>query len=264
MKFNEKLIELRKKEGLSQEELGYKLNVTRQTVSKWELGQTTPEMEKLVEMSKIFNVSVDELVNEKEVTSTEKTVIEDQEIEEGGSKENKVKFIIIAILLVVLVCIVIKMVMGFSSLNKTTEKQGFFDKFFSTVDKLSSQQQNIIGDSEGNVQGMMGNAEEIFNNVQGIMGNAFGQVNITRFNATLELYKGSQKGASVKRLFDEVITSNKKDERKITVNFIETETQDVEVIKNLKSNIVDFDNYEISFEYDAEGYIYKAVIEKIS
>lgn len=40
MKFNEKLIQLRKKEGLSQEELGYKLNVTRQTVSKWELGQT--------------------------------------------------------------------------------------------------------------------------------------------------------------------------------------------------------------------------------
>ena len=43
MKFNEKLINLRKKAGLSQEELGYKLNVTRQTVSKWELGQTTPE-----------------------------------------------------------------------------------------------------------------------------------------------------------------------------------------------------------------------------
>lgn len=38
MKFNEKLIELRKKEGLSQEQLGNKVNVSRQTVSKWELG----------------------------------------------------------------------------------------------------------------------------------------------------------------------------------------------------------------------------------
>ena len=56
MKFNEKLINLRKKAGLSQEELGYKLNVTRQTVSKWELGQTTPEMDKLIEISKIFNI----------------------------------------------------------------------------------------------------------------------------------------------------------------------------------------------------------------
>ena len=46
MKFNEKLINLRKQKGLSQEELGYKLNVTRQTVSKWELGETTPEINK--------------------------------------------------------------------------------------------------------------------------------------------------------------------------------------------------------------------------
>ena len=76
MKFNEKLIELRKKEGLSQEELGYKLNVTRQTVSKWELGQTTPEMEKLVEMSKIFNVSVDELINESEEAVNQNPIIE--------------------------------------------------------------------------------------------------------------------------------------------------------------------------------------------
>lgn len=63
MKFNEKLIKLRKREELSQEKLGYKLNVTRQTISKWELGQTTPEMDKLIEISKVFNVTVDELVN---------------------------------------------------------------------------------------------------------------------------------------------------------------------------------------------------------
>ena len=73
MKFNEKLINLRKKAGLTQEELGYKLNVTRQTVSKWELGQTTPEMDKLIEISKIFNISVDELINESE-TKNEKIV----------------------------------------------------------------------------------------------------------------------------------------------------------------------------------------------
>ena len=48
MKFNEKLIKLRKEMGLSQEELGNKLNVARQTVSKWELGETTPEMDKLI------------------------------------------------------------------------------------------------------------------------------------------------------------------------------------------------------------------------
>ena len=62
MNFNEKLIELRKSRGMSQEELGNELNVTRQTVSKWELGVTTPEMNKLIEMSRLFDISIDELV----------------------------------------------------------------------------------------------------------------------------------------------------------------------------------------------------------
>lgn len=62
MKFNEKLIELRKKAGFSQEQLGDKLEVARQTVSKWELGNTTPEMDKLIKISEIFNVSLDELI----------------------------------------------------------------------------------------------------------------------------------------------------------------------------------------------------------
>ena len=67
MKFNEKLVKLRKEAGLSQEELGNKLNVARQTVSKWELGETTPEMDKLVKMSEIFNTTLDELIKEENV-----------------------------------------------------------------------------------------------------------------------------------------------------------------------------------------------------
>lgn len=62
MKFNENLITLRKTKGLSQEELGNELNVARQTISKWELGETTPEMEKLLQLSKLFNISVDKLI----------------------------------------------------------------------------------------------------------------------------------------------------------------------------------------------------------
>ncbi len=67
MKFNEKLIKLRKSAGLSQEELGNRLDVARQTISKWELGETTPEMEKLVELSNLFNVSIDEMAKETEL-----------------------------------------------------------------------------------------------------------------------------------------------------------------------------------------------------
>lgn len=62
MNFNEKLMELRKKQGLSQEALGAKVNVTRQTVSKWELGETSPELNKLIELAHVFGISIDELV----------------------------------------------------------------------------------------------------------------------------------------------------------------------------------------------------------
>lgn len=62
MNFNERLIELRKAKGLSQEQLGEKLNVARQTVSKWELGTTTPEMNKLIALANLFSISLDELV----------------------------------------------------------------------------------------------------------------------------------------------------------------------------------------------------------
>ncbi len=65
MEFNNKLYELRKKRGYSQEELANRLNVSRQTVSKWEVGESTPDMEKLVAISDLFEVSLDELVKDK-------------------------------------------------------------------------------------------------------------------------------------------------------------------------------------------------------
>ena len=65
MEFNNKLYELRKQKGLSQEELANRLNVSRQTISKWEVGDTTPDMEKLAAISDLFGISLDELVLDK-------------------------------------------------------------------------------------------------------------------------------------------------------------------------------------------------------
>ena len=62
IKFKDRLIKLRKMNGWSQEELGYKLNVSRQTISKWESSDTMPEMDKIIHLSKIYNLSIDELV----------------------------------------------------------------------------------------------------------------------------------------------------------------------------------------------------------
>ena len=64
MKFSEKLQKLRKENNLSQEQLADMLEVSRQSVSKWESGQTYPEMDKLITMCKIFKCSLDDLTND--------------------------------------------------------------------------------------------------------------------------------------------------------------------------------------------------------
>ncbi len=64
MSFSEKLYSLRRAKGLSQENLADMLNVSRQSVSKWEAGAAMPEIEKLVAIADIFSVSVDFLLRE--------------------------------------------------------------------------------------------------------------------------------------------------------------------------------------------------------
>lgn len=64
MQFSEKLTELRRRRGLSQEQLADVLGVTRQSVSKWEGGTAMPELAKLVALSELFDVSVDYLVKD--------------------------------------------------------------------------------------------------------------------------------------------------------------------------------------------------------
>ena len=66
---------LRKREKMSQEQLADKLEISRQTISEWERGITYPSVEKLIELTKIFNVSLDFLVFGK--TFKEKNLNED-------------------------------------------------------------------------------------------------------------------------------------------------------------------------------------------
>lgn len=63
MSLGDKILELRKKKGLSQEQLGEKVNVTRQTISNWELGETTPNPEQLKLLSNTLGISIDELLD---------------------------------------------------------------------------------------------------------------------------------------------------------------------------------------------------------
>lgn len=59
----ERILKLRKKQGLSQEQLGEQVNVTRQTISNWELNETAPNPDQLKLLSKALNVSIDELLD---------------------------------------------------------------------------------------------------------------------------------------------------------------------------------------------------------
>ena len=62
MEFNEKLQELRKNKGLTQEELANALFVSRTAVSKWESGRGYPSIDSLREISRFFSVTIDELI----------------------------------------------------------------------------------------------------------------------------------------------------------------------------------------------------------
>ena len=67
MEFNEKLKELRKQHNMTQEQLAEKLYVSRTAISKWESGKGYPNIESLKNISKIFSVSIDELLSNKEL-----------------------------------------------------------------------------------------------------------------------------------------------------------------------------------------------------
>lgn len=108
MEIGKKIMDLRKKNGLSQEELAEKVGVARQTISKWELGETSPDLKQSKELSKIFNVSLDELVNNdiknvlvEKTSNTEKL---------AGLILKLLKFMIIFIIVVPILLIVLRFI----------------------------------------------------------------------------------------------------------------------------------------------------------
>lgn len=117
MKFNEKLVMLRKQHNLSQEQVAEKLGVARQTISKWELGETTPEMDKLIIMSELYNITLDELIKEE----NEGKVVNDP----NNTNSQKLAGMTIKILkgigifiLIVAILYVFLMIIGFVAFNK--------------------------------------------------------------------------------------------------------------------------------------------------
>lgn len=82
MNFSEKLIELRKSKGLSQDELGQRIGVSRQTISKWELAQSYPDFQRLVLLSDYFGLSLDVLMKDLDVQDVREKNLNDRQINE--------------------------------------------------------------------------------------------------------------------------------------------------------------------------------------
>lgn len=100
----EKIIKERKNHRLSQEELAEMIGVTRQTISNWELNETSPDLKQAQKLSEIFNISIDELIGKKNI------LLEKINITESNSKLIikliKALGITLGILVFVLLCIV--------------------------------------------------------------------------------------------------------------------------------------------------------------
>lgn len=92
MIFADKLIQLRKKAGWSQEELASQMNVSRQSVSKWEGAQSVPDLDKIVRLSKLFGVSTDYLLKD-EIEDADVTISEENDSSRRVTLEEANRFI---------------------------------------------------------------------------------------------------------------------------------------------------------------------------
>lgn len=97
MNLGEKLFKLRKEKGISQENLAEQIGTTRQAISKWENNQGFPEVEKLLQLSNVFEVSVDYLLKDGKTVNrpNEKGYYVSKELATGYiANEKKVSFLI--------------------------------------------------------------------------------------------------------------------------------------------------------------------------
>ena len=97
MNLADKILELRKKRGLSQEELAEVLNVSRQTISRWEVGTALPDAINLVQLSKVFEVSTDYLLNEEYNSDNDLPSVKENVKLERDKSDLKVSLILMTI-----------------------------------------------------------------------------------------------------------------------------------------------------------------------
>lgn len=104
MDLGSKILELRKKQQLSQEKLGEKVGVTRQTISNWELNETLPDTKQLIALSQALLISIDELVGNNTQNLLEQKV---EKVEQKITTNNNLTKLIIALITLVALLLII-------------------------------------------------------------------------------------------------------------------------------------------------------------
>jgi len=104
MDISQRLMQLRKQHHLSQNELAQKLNLTRQSISKWENGRGYPDLDNLILLSKIYQLTVDELLKVESIESANEYVVEKAITREDDPEKMVQADYVYLLLLVVLGC----------------------------------------------------------------------------------------------------------------------------------------------------------------
>ena len=171
MKFGEKLTKLRKENALSQEELAEKLNVTRQTISKWELDQTVPDTENMKKIAEVFGTTVGDLLDE----NTDPIKENEKSYNMNGERKGSSLIILLLVAIVILstigiVGIIANRIIGMKLVSSITK--GFFGQ-----DGMNA---NVVS-------GVFDQFNEASKQIQNETNNGFKDYDVSRFNQAFDV-----------------------------------------------------------------------------
>lgn len=245
MKFYEKLIILRKKALLSQEELAEKLDVTRQTISKWELGQSKPDIDKLQMMSKLFGVDVNTLTNEDISLEDKGETKEDK----NNKKEDGDRKFILYILIIIFIASLALLAYRVGTDIKTKKDE--------IKEELRKEKEKAEKDEK-----------EFKDKFNKDMEESDLKFDKNSFNSNYTFYSGTQPGQNVSMLIDNIINKNKTEkDHLVELTFDNTsygtDSDNIKQTKNMIQTFKGYDiqYYEVSMDYDDNGYVNKVTIE---
>lgn len=245
MKFYEKLIILRKKALLSQEELAEKLDVTRQTISKWELGQSKPDIDKLQMMSKLFEVDVNTLTNE-DISLEDKG--ETKEDKNNKKEDGDRKFILYILIIIFIASLALLSYRVGTDIK--TKKDEIKEELRKEKEKAEKEEKEF---------------KDKFNKDMEESDLKFDK---NSFNSNYTFYSGTQPGQNVSMLIDNIINKNKTEkDHLVELTFDNTsygtDSDNIKQTKNMIQTFKGYDiqYYEVSMDYDDNGYVNKVTIE---